>query len=66
MDIIKAIKRVKNSKRVLFTTPSHSQGAVIAPVLKNLIGFKAFKADMSEVDGLDNIRNPQSCFFLGF
>lgn len=61
MFIINAIKKLKNSKRVFFTTPSHSQGAIIPPIIKNLIGLKAFQADFSEVDGLDNLKNPQSC-----
>lgn len=61
MFIIDAIKKIKNSKRVLFTTPSHSQGSVIPPVVKNLIGLKAFQADMSETDGLDNLKHPTNC-----
>ena len=61
MFIIKSIKKIINSKRIFFTTPSHSQGTIVPAVIKNLIGLKAFKADLSEVDGLDNIRNPQKC-----
>ena len=63
MFIINAIKKIKNSKRVFFTTPSHSQGALIPPIVKNLIGLKAFKADLSEVDGLDNLKHPEGCIF---
>lgn len=61
MFIIDAIKRIKNSKRVLFTTPSHSQGSIIPSVVKNLIGLKAFQSDMSETDGLDNLKHPENC-----
>ncbi len=61
MNIIKALKKIKNSKRVLFTTPSHSQGAIIPAEIKNHLGLKAFKADLSEVDGLDNLRSPEGC-----
>ncbi len=61
MNIIKCMKKIKNSKRVLFTTPSHSGGVVIPAEIKNLLGLKAFKADLSEVDGLDNIREPKGC-----
>ncbi len=61
MNIIDSIKKIKNSKRIFFTTPTHSQGVVIPAVIKNLIGLKAFKADFSEIDALDNIRNPQNC-----
>ena len=61
MFIINAIKKIKNSKRVLFTTPTHLGGSIIPAPLKNLIGHKAFQADFSEVDGLDNLKNPTNC-----
>ena len=60
MFIINAIKKLKNSKRVFFTTPTHRCGGIIPAELKNLIGYKAFCADFSEVDGLDNLKNPES------
>ena len=61
MFIIDAIKKIKNSKRILFTTPSHLNGGIIPFSVKNLIGKKAFYSDLSEVEGLDNMKNPKSC-----
>lgn len=61
MFIINAIKKIKNSKRVLFTTPTHLGGNIIPAPLKTLIGYKAFQADFSEVDGLDNLKNSINC-----
>ena len=61
MFIISAIKKLENSKRTFFTTPSHRQGGIIPNGLKNLIGYKAFASDFSEVDGLDNLKHPENC-----
>ena len=46
-------------KRTLFTTPSHNQGAFIIPNLKKFLGEKFFKYDFSEIEGFDNLKNPQ-------
>lgn len=59
MKLIPNIKKFKKSKKVLFTTPSHSQGEVIAPLSKKLLGKKIFNYDFSEVNGLDNLQNPE-------
>ncbi|MCQ2958218.1 MAG: aminotransferase class I/II-fold pyridoxal phosphate-dependent enzyme [Candidatus Gastranaerophilales bacterium] len=61
MFIINAIKKIKNSKRTLFTTPAHLQSSIIPAGLKNLIGYKAYQADFSEVEGLDNLKKPENC-----
>ncbi|MCR4881346.1 MAG: aminotransferase class I/II-fold pyridoxal phosphate-dependent enzyme [bacterium] len=61
MYIIEAIKKLKNSKRTFFTTPAHRCGGIIPNGLKTLIGYKAFSSDFSEVDGLDNLKHPESC-----
>ena len=61
MFIIDAIKKIKNSKRTFFTTPAHRCGGILPNGLKNLIGYKAFSSDFSEVDGLDNLKHPESC-----
>ncbi len=59
MSLIKKIKDYYNgNKRYLFTTPSHAQGDFIIPVLKEMLGIKYFKCDFSEIDGFDNLRNP--------
>ncbi len=61
MFIIDLMKKLKNSKRVFFTTPTHRCGGIIPNGLKNLIGYKAFSSDFSEVDGLDNLKHPENC-----
>ncbi len=43
-----------NSKRILFTTPSHAQKGIF---LKELNEF--YKRDFSEIEGLDNLSNPK-------
>ena len=57
MYLINAIKRY-SSRSVSFTTPGHSQGKAVLPQVRDLIGIKAFKADLSEVTGMDNAHNP--------
>lgn len=59
MKLIPNIKKFKKSNKVLFTTPSHAQGEVVAPLAKRLLGKKIFDYDYSEVHGLDNLQNPQ-------
>jgi arginine decarboxylase len=52
------INLIKNFKRQhLFTTPSHS--GIGVGEFANLLGQKIFRYDFSEIDGFDNIRNPQ-------
>ncbi len=59
MSIIKRIQDYyKNDESLLFTTPSHSQGAFIPEDSKNLLGEKFFKSDFSEIEGFDNLRKP--------
>lgn len=58
MSIINFIRNFKKSNRILFTTPSHGQGAVIAPATRWLLGKTFFKSDYSEVEGFDNLSNP--------
>ncbi len=63
MNLIKAIKNFKEkNKRVLFTTPGHSQGNLIPDVVKELLGVNIFRSDLSEIEGLDNIRVPEGIF----
>ncbi len=58
MSIIKYSEKFKNSNRLLFTTPSHSQGEVIAPDSLKMLGKTIFENDYSEIDGFDNLANP--------
>ena len=62
MSIIRKIKDYyKNSSgaNILFTTPSHGQGRFIPEELKNLLGQKFYNCDFSEIEGFDNLSNPQ-------
>lgn len=58
MSIIKYSEKFKNSNRLLFTTPSHSQGEIIAPESLKMLGKTVFENDYSEIDGFDNLSNP--------
>lgn len=62
MSIIRKIKDYyKFSKnKLLFTTPSHTQGEFIIPVMKKMLGEKFFKCDFSEIEGFDNLRQPET------
>ena len=58
MSIINFIQNFKKNKRLLFTTPSHGQGTVVAPEIDRLIGKKIFTSDYSEIEGFDNLARP--------
>lgn len=58
MSIIKCIQKFKKLNRTLFTTPSHSQGEIVAPLSSQLIGRKFFSCDYSEIEGFDNLAKP--------
>lgn len=55
MNLINLLKKFK--RPYLFTTPSHS-GVGFGEFAK-LVGQNIFRFDFSEIDGFDNIRNPQ-------
>jgi arginine/lysine/ornithine decarboxylase len=55
MNLTKLLQKFK--RPYLFTTPSHS-GAGFGDFAK-FVGHKVFGFDFSEIDGFDNIRNPQ-------
>ena len=54
MSLLNQILQFKKEKMQFFTTPSHSQGVFNLPYLKDLYEF-----DFSEMDGLDNLREPK-------
>lgn len=60
----KKIKKIANSKRILFTTPSHDRTAGICEEVANYFGRKFFKHDLSEINDLDNLANPTEDIFL--
>lgn len=58
MYILQAINKIIQHEPLLFTTPGHSGGKGVLPEYKEIVGKKLFKADLSEVEGLDNLQNP--------
>lgn len=58
MYIIETLKKLIQHKPLLFTTPGHSGGKGVLPEYKELVDKKVFKADFSEIEGLDNLQNP--------
>lgn len=59
MHLIKAIRDFKKSKQTLFTTPGHSLISGLCPKYEKLIKKSVFACDLSEVNGLDNLQNPE-------
>ncbi|MDD3150937.1 MAG: aminotransferase class I/II-fold pyridoxal phosphate-dependent enzyme [Candidatus Gastranaerophilales bacterium] len=61
MYLIDALKKFQRKNRnILFTTPGHCQGENLPTILREILGKKIFKIDLSEVIGLDNIRCPEN------
>ena len=60
MTISKNIKDIANSKRILFTTPSHDRTAFVPPECNEITGRKFFYHDLSEINGLDNLSDPNN------
>ena len=58
MTIVNFIENYKKNKKILFTTPSHSQGEFVAPNSKKMLGTQFFSCDYSEIEGFDNLSNP--------
>lgn len=44
-----------------FHTPGHRQGEGCLPEFRQLMGGRALSMDLTEVPGLDNLKNPESC-----
>ncbi len=59
MIIINALKKIKKSGFLYFTTPGHCHGKFIFKPIKKLIGKHVFKTDFSENLGLDNLQTPK-------
>jgi len=57
MALIKNLLQLNKKKISFFTTPTHSQKMPF----ESLLGKNYYNLDLSEVDGLDNLNNPQEC-----
>ena len=64
MSLAKKIKKISNSKRILFTTPSHDRTAGVCGEISNYLGKNFFKHDLSEINDLDNLANPTGDILL--
>jgi len=60
MTIGKKIKKIANSDRILYTTPSHDRNSFVIPEVEAFCGQKFFCHDLSEVNGLDNLAEPKN------
>lgn len=60
----KKIKKIAESKRILFTTPSHDRTAGVCDEAAKYLGRKFFKHDLSEINDLDNLANPTEDILL--
>lgn len=58
MTLRKQIKKIAKSNRVLFTTPSHDRTSFVIPTCSDIIGRKFFFHDLSEINDLDNLSEP--------
>ena len=56
----KKIKKIAKSSRILYTTPSHDRTSFVIPGVSDFIGRKFFKHDLSEINDLDNLAEPEA------
>lgn len=59
MHITRKIKNIIKAKPILFTTPGHMQGFHSMGEFVGLFGREVFKGDFAEIEGMDNLQNPQ-------
>lgn len=64
MSLGNKIKKISKSNRILFTTPSHDRTSFVLPELSDIIGRKIFAHDLSEINDLDNLADPQEDIFF--
>ncbi|MCR5261946.1 MAG: aminotransferase class V-fold PLP-dependent enzyme [Candidatus Gastranaerophilales bacterium] len=60
MTIRTTTEKISKSDRKLFTTPSHDRDNFIVPNCKKIFGNSFYEYDLSEVNGLDNLGNPEN------
>ncbi|NET00195.1 MAG: aminotransferase class I/II-fold pyridoxal phosphate-dependent enzyme [Sphaerospermopsis sp. SIO1G1] len=58
--LIDALKTSISRPHTPFYTPGHKRGVGISPILKDLLGEKVFKSDLTELEELDNLFTPES------
>lgn len=63
MTIGKKIKKIAKSNRILFTTPSHDRTSFVIPDVAEYFGRKFFFHDLSEINDLDNLAEPEGDIF---
>lgn len=60
----KKIKKIAKSDRILFTTPSHDRTSFVIPDVSDYVGRKFFHHDLSEINDLDNLAEPEGEILL--
>lgn len=56
--LLDAVRQYVNLPHAAFYTPGHKQGKGISPSFSELLGAAVFRADLSELPGLDNLHAP--------
>lgn len=59
--LIEKILEYIEQNKLGFHTPGHRQGRGMSSAFKRLLGSDFLAGDLTEVPGLDNLRNPQEC-----
>lgn len=57
--LLDAIKSYVEDDHAAFYTPGHKQGRGVAESLRDLLGSQVFKADLTELENLDNLSAPE-------
>ena len=57
--LLDAIKTYVEDSHAAFYTPGHKQGRGVSQTLLDLLGSQVFKADLTELENLDNLSTPE-------
>jgi arginine decarboxylase len=57
--LLDAIKSYVEDDRAAFYTPGHKQGRGVSQKMRDLLGSQVFKADLTELESLDNLSAPE-------
>ena len=57
--LLDAIRSYVEDDHVAFYTPGHKQGRGVGESLRSLLGSQVFKADLTELENLDNLSAPE-------
>ncbi|MFB2878067.1 aminotransferase class I/II-fold pyridoxal phosphate-dependent enzyme [Floridanema aerugineum] len=57
--LLDAIKSYVEDERAAFYTPGHKRGRGVSQKMRDLLGSQVFKADLTELENLDNLSAPE-------